>query len=82
MIISNSVMRAMPEHKEEVKEETKTTEVETTNVSAESMNDLAKMVAAMLSASVPTNESYLHEKYHELDKRISVCEALIKHLGK
>lgn len=82
MIISNSVMRATPEHKEEVKEETKMAEVETTNVSAESMNDLAKMVSAMLSASLPTEETYLHKKYHELDKRISVCEALIKHMSK
>jgi hypothetical protein len=81
MIISNSVMRNVPEPKEEeVKEEVKTTEMETTHISAESMNELAKMVASMLSST--HTESDVHEKLHCLDKRIAICEALIKHLEK
>lgn len=65
-------------HKEEkVEEEPK--EKETVNLSAESLTDIAKMVASMIESSGGhTGNEHLHEKYHELDKRIAVCEALLK----
>lgn len=58
-------------------------DVETTNVSSDSMMTIAKMVSSMLESS---NQTYdikcLYEKIHELDKRLAVNEALLKHLSK
>lgn len=89
MVMSPTMMRnMMMENKE--KEEHKTSdemkdekhekhEKTTVNLSAESMTDIAKMVSSMLET---TSDSYghkqLYDKYHELDKRIAVCEALLK----
>ena len=82
MAMNNMMMRQMMQennvHKEEkVEEELK--EKETVNLSAESLTDIAKMVASMIESSGGhTGNEHLHEKYHELDKRIAVCEALLK----
>lgn len=63
--------------------EHKDMDVETTNVSSDSMMTIAKMVSSMLETS---NQAYdikcLYEKIHELDKRLAVNEALLKHLSK
>lgn len=85
MIVTNNPMRGLShavEHKDEPKiEETVTVkEIETTHMSAESMTDLAKMVSSMLDASPTYVESHLHKMYHELDKRIAICEALIHNM--
>lgn len=82
MMMSNGMMRnsySEPK-KEEVKEEVKKEEVETTNVSSDSMTDIAKMVASMIETLTPSiSYEKLDDRYHELDKRIAVVEALIKH---
>ena len=81
MGMNNAMMRQMMQennvHKEEEMEEPK--EKETVNLSAESLTDIAKMVASMIESSGGHNGyEHLHEKYHELDKRIAICEALLK----
>ena len=89
MVMNPTMMRNMmmenkekEEHKpmEEVKDkEHEKHEKTTVNLSAESLTDIAKMVSSMLES---TSDSYshkqLHDKYHELDKRLAVCEALLK----
>lgn len=74
MMVDNNVHK---EEKKTVEEEVK--EVETVNLSAESMTDIAKMVSSMLESSSGSHGyDHLHEKYHELDKRVAICEALLK----
>jgi len=67
------------ERKEDIKVDDVVTEkeIETTHISSESMVELAKMVSSMIESSPTYSEKHLHEKYHELDKRIAICEALI-----
>lgn len=69
-----------PKKDEEKKEEIKSIEYETTNISAESMTDIAKMVSSMLEGSSSYDVKHLHEKYHELDKRILVLENLFDYI--
>ena len=82
MVMSTTMMRNMmmenKEKEEKKPEEEKKEEKQTVNLSAESMNDIAKMVSSML-ATVPSDYGHqqLHDKYHELDKRLAVCEALL-----
>ena len=83
MAMNNMMMRQMMTdnnvHNEEKKPIEEVKEMETVNLSAESLTDIAKMVASMLEGSSETvNHHHLHEKYHELDKRVAVCEALLK----
>ena len=66
--------------KDDEKEEIKSVEYETTNISAESMTDIAKMVSSMLDGSSSYDVKHLHEKYHELDKRILVLENLFDYI--
>lgn len=80
MVMSPAMMRSMMENKE--KEDKKTEgevkeEKATVNLSAESMTDIAKMVSSMLESSEPHGHKQLYDKFHELDKRIAVCEALL-----
>lgn len=82
MVMNNVMMRQMMQennvHKEEkIEEEPK--EKESVNLSSESLTDIAKMVSSMIESSGGHNGyEHLHEKYHELDKRIAICEALLK----
>ena len=85
MMMSNGNMRSSyPEpKKEEVKEELKHEELETTNLSSDSMTDIAKMVASMLETVAPSvGYRELDDRFHELDKRIAVLEALVHHINK
>nr|DAF56671.1 MAG TPA: hypothetical protein [Myoviridae sp. ctWb16] len=85
----------MSEEKTEIKvkdEETSQTQICENNVeikkdsSTSDFMNLAKLYIPLVTSMINTsNESFeikcLHEKLHELDKRIAVCEALI-HSGK
>lgn len=81
MMMQNNQLRNVihQERKEDVKVDDVVTEkeIETTHISSESMVELAKMVSSMIESSPTYSEKHLHEKYHELDKRIAICEALI-----
>lgn len=89
MIISNNgvyqrMKSPMDESTDTKKEENKeeSHEVETTNVSSDSMVDIAKMISSMLSSTEKSSDiQALYSLFHNLDKRISVCEALIKHMS-
>lgn len=82
MMMTNNAMRGVQhEHVEEKNEDVKVEEKETVHLSAESMTDIAKMVSSMLETETPSHEiKCLHEKMHELDKRIAICEALIHNI--
>lgn len=73
-------------HNEQKTEHTKMEHYETTNISAQSMTDIAKMVASMLETTEPYNTNHdikcIYEKLHDLDKRLAVTEALILHINK
>ena len=75
-----------PEHKEEHKEEHivhQDVSRETTNISAESIVDIAKMISSMIETTNPAWDiKCIQEKIYDLDKRISINEALLKHLLK
>jgi len=81
MMMQNNQLRNVihQERKEDIKVDDVVTEkeIETTHISSESMVELAKMVSSMIESSPTYSEKHLHEKYHELDKRIAICEALI-----
>lgn len=83
MMTNNAMRSVQHEHIEEKSEEDKVEEKEkeTVHLSAESMTDIAKMVSSMLETETPSHEiKCLHEKMHELDKRIAICEALIHNI--
>lgn len=98
MIISNSSMyRNMQQQMEEndnikedgVKKDTeeskdhKEKDVETTNVSSDSMMTIAKMISSMLESKNQSIEiSCIYDKLHELDKRIAICEKIIDYYMK
>lgn len=68
------------EHKDEHVEQ-KDSELETTNVSSDSMMAIAKMVASMIESTTQSHDiKCIYDKLHELDKRLSVNEALILHI--
>ena len=70
------------EHKDEHTEH-KDSELETTNVSSDSMMAIAKMVASMLESTTQSHDiKCIYDKLHELDKRLSVNEALLLHITK
>ncbi len=84
MMMNNGMVRNpimdVKDSKPEIKEEVK--ELEVVNLSSDSMVEIAKMVSSMLETTDEHSDKHLHEKYHELDKRLAVVESLIHHMGK
>ena len=85
MMMNNGMVRNPMTEVKEIKNETgkeEHKELEVVNLSPESMVEIAKMVSSMLETTDEHSDKHLHEKYHELDKRLAVVESLIHHLGK
>lgn len=97
MMINSGMYKTLQSHQDEPKDDIKKdehkddkehtehndNEKEITNVSSESMVDIAKMISSMLeSTTQPSDIKCIYAMLHDLDKRVAITEALIKHLFK
>lgn len=82
-MMNNGMVRNVSMEKQEPKEVDKIEDVkqlETVNLSSESMVEIAKMVSSMLETSTSTDVKHLHEKLHEIDKRVAILEKMFDYI--
>ena len=61
----------------------KESNLETTNMSSDSMVAISKMIASMLDSATQSKDiKGIYDKIHDLDKRLAVNEALLLHITK